>query len=386
MRHSTGFQTESFILISIIALSHVQNVLAFTQCYYPDGSIPVDYLWEPCTGAKFSSCCVPSEGDVCQPDGTCYYPPTGFSYRGACTDQTFKDPSCNEDLCVSGFETTWQWAIKCEGSSDTVCGSFENQAHSTPTCSASQSAITTGFLTKSPTTSAARFTAPPSLDLSRFSVITSSYTTIISAFAQTTTVTSTFASTFTSSISQTSKASTTSESLSSGTAAVAADASTGTSSTPPSPSNKAGAVTLTTGVLVAVIAGPILAIALCIGVFLLIRRRKSAKKNEAIRLNSANYPPPNGPTGADQVHPYEVDVNQASGPPKQQYGYFGPKVDTYEVDAQSTMMKEKTPAVGAVSEVGRTYQDDTRSPAPTYTEALLPVEMDATPSLRSQRR
>jgi len=141
-----------------------------------------------------------------------------------------------------------------------------------------------------------------------------------------------------------------------------------------------------TGVLVAIIVGPILAIAICIGVFLFIRKRRAAKKNEALRLNSANYPPSNGPVGADQVYPYEVDVNQASGPPHHQFGYYGPKIDTYEVDAHSTMRKEKTPVMSGVAEMGRPYQEDLRSPAPTYTEALMPVEMDATPSLRSQTR
>lgn len=80
-------------------------VLAFTQCYYPDGSIPTDYVWVPCTGATYSSCCVPSEGDVCQPDGLCYFPDEDMLYRGACTDRTWNDPSCNADICVTGMDT-----------------------------------------------------------------------------------------------------------------------------------------------------------------------------------------------------------------------------------------------------------------------------------------
>ncbi|KAH7327166.1 hypothetical protein BKA65DRAFT_510076 [Rhexocercosporidium sp. MPI-PUGE-AT-0058] len=391
MRSSSFVNIESFVLFSFVVLSQVQSALAFAQCYYPDGSIPTDYIWEPCTGAEFSSCCVPSEGDICQPDGLCYYPMTGQAYRGACTDRTFKDPSCNEDICVAGFETTWQWAIQCEGSSDVLCGTFENLSHALPTCTASAATVTTGFQTTRPTTTAGRYTPPPSLDPNRFTVITSSYTTIITATAQTTTLTSTFESTTTSSIGQSAIESgkTTGKSGSgSGTAAGASSSPSGTSPAQSSSSAKAGAVTLTltTGVLVAIIAGPIIAIAICIGIFLFIRRRKTAKKNEAIRLDSANFPPPNGPVGADQVHPYEVDLNQVSGPPRQQYGYHGPKIDAHEVDAQSTMMKEKTPAVNGSQEVGRPYHEDLRSPAPTYTEALMPVELDATPSLSSQRR
>ncbi|KAK0113558.1 hypothetical protein ONS95_013809 [Cadophora gregata] len=311
-------------------------------------------------------------------------------YRGACTDRTFKDPSCNEDICVTGFETTWQWAVQCEGSSDILCGTYEDAYHALPTCSASAATVTTGFQTTRSTTTAGRYTPPPSLDTSRFTVITSSYTTIITATAQTTTRTSTFESTTTSAIAQSAIQSTeTTGKASSGSGTAAGASSTGTSPPKSSSSSSAGgAVTLTTGVLVAVIVGPILAIAICIGIFLFIRKRRAAKKNEAIRLNSANYPhpPPNGPVGADQVYPYEVDVNQASGPPRQQFNYYGPKVDTHEVDAQTTVMKEKTPAVSGVAAMQRPYHEDLRSPAPTYTEALMPVEMDATPSVRSQTR
>ena len=79
---------------------------AFTQCYYPDGSIPTDYIWEPCTGSQYSSCCIPTEGDICQENGLCYYPPNGEVYRGTCTDQTWDDPACPSNICVSGRHHT----------------------------------------------------------------------------------------------------------------------------------------------------------------------------------------------------------------------------------------------------------------------------------------
>ena len=103
---------------------------------------------------------------------------------------------------LKGFETTWQWAIECEGSSDILCGTYEDAYHAFPTCSASAATVTTGFQTTRSTTTAGRYTPPPSLDTSRFTVITSSYTTIITATAQTTTRTSTFESTTTSAIAQ----------------------------------------------------------------------------------------------------------------------------------------------------------------------------------------
>jgi hypothetical protein len=92
-------------LISALAfgLVELKPVLAFTQCYYPDGSIPTDYVWEPCTGSEFSSCCIPSEGDICQEDGLCYYPSNEQVYRGACTDRTWNDPSCPSNICVNSM-------------------------------------------------------------------------------------------------------------------------------------------------------------------------------------------------------------------------------------------------------------------------------------------
>ncbi len=130
---------------------------------------------------------------------------------------------------------------------------------------------------------------------------TSTYTAILTADAQTTTLTSIFQSTFTSTI---------------GSAAAvisgAKPSSTGVSSQPLS----RGHVRLPTGVLVGiVVAAIIIASGTSVGILFLLRRR-STKKLEAIRLNSATYPPPNGPVGADQVYPYEVDVNEISGLPQ----------------------------------------------------------------------
>lgn len=90
--------------LSIVAFLQflVASSLAFTQCYYPDGSIPTDYFYEPCTGGEHSSCCIPTEGDICQDNGLCYLPEVGSAFRGACTDRTWNDPSCPVDICVNG--------------------------------------------------------------------------------------------------------------------------------------------------------------------------------------------------------------------------------------------------------------------------------------------
>jgi hypothetical protein len=101
MPQRTFFHTKSFFWSCAFALSHVHVASAFRQCYYPDGSIPTDYDWEPCTGAQYSSCCIPSEGDICQENGLCYYPAEELDYRGTCTDPTWTDPSCPQ-ICVNG--------------------------------------------------------------------------------------------------------------------------------------------------------------------------------------------------------------------------------------------------------------------------------------------
>lgn len=73
----------------------------FVQCYYPDGSIPTDYIYVACTNNAVSSCCIPSEGDICQDSGLCYYPPSGSLFRGACTDKTWDSSDCPQ-VCVAG--------------------------------------------------------------------------------------------------------------------------------------------------------------------------------------------------------------------------------------------------------------------------------------------
>jgi hypothetical protein len=101
MRQPTFFDTKSLFWSCAFALSQVNVASAFAQCYYPDGSIPTDYDWQPCTGAQYSSCCIPSEGDICQENGLCYFPDEGLDYRGTCTDITWTDPSCPQ-ICVNG--------------------------------------------------------------------------------------------------------------------------------------------------------------------------------------------------------------------------------------------------------------------------------------------
>lgn len=289
------------------------------------------------------------------------------------------------DGCHAGFETTWMWVAKCDagGRETTVCGTMSDNAHESATCANGAVTNTASIRTTQTASSAGRYTPPPSVDTAVYSVFTSTYTTAMTAKAQSTTLTTTFESTFTSAIGK---------AVVTGTATSAASTSTASESPIVAVGDqpKKGAVTLSTGVLVAIVVGPLLAIGISIAIFLFLRKKRSNRQGESIRLNSAgNYPPPNGPVGADQVHPYEVDVNEASGPKREFYGYKAPKVETYEIDDRTAAMRGEKVArekLAVATELGVHGHEAILSPAPTYHEAMMPVELDGTSSVRAPSR
>jgi hypothetical protein len=238
-------------------------------------------------------------------------------------------------------------------------------------------------MTTTPTTTAGRYTPPPSIDTKIYSVYTSEYTVTLTADDQTTTLTSTYASTFTSKIG----------------AAAASITGTGTGISIPlasgsSSSNSKGAVTLSIGALVGIIVAVIALLTVGLVTAVILRSKHMKKKEEAIRLNSSSPPPPNGPVGRDQVYPYEAPANEVEDVErlKRKYGYVGPKVDTYEIDDHGVYGRggEKTAAVGAgrvgVAEMRGEDGEVLRSPAPEYSVAVMPVELDASPSVHSPSR
>lgn len=81
------------------------------------------------------------------------------------------------------------------------------------------------------------------------------------------------------------------------------------------------------------------------------------------------------------MYPYEVPENEVSALPKK-YTHVAPKVDTYEIDDRNAMMRGEKVGLG----MEERREEELRSPAPTYSEALMPVELDATPSLRGANR
>lgn len=127
-------------------------------------------------------------------------------------------------------------------------------------------------------------------------------------------------------------------------------------------------------------------------------RKKSKKDKNAIELLSAgndnlaaDTPPSNGPVGAAQVFPYEVDANESKDAKANQYVYRGPKVDTYEVSGTHGLTRdEKTwrEQGPTVNEMGLDEAEvrSPRSPAPMYSENIMPVELDGTSASKSIQR
>jgi len=268
-------------------------------------------------------------------------------------------------LSNAGFETTWNWAIQCDnpnGSDTWACGTVDpDGTHEPPdniTCPSPDSAQT-AFVTTQTTTSVGLYTPPPTVNTKIYSVYTSQYTATLTADELSTTLTTTYASTFTSKID-----------------AVAATSGTkipiAISTTTSSSADGKGGVTLSIGALVGIIILVIVLLTLGLGTAVIIRNKRLKKKEDAIRLNSAvEQPPPNGPVGRDQVYPYEVAANEVHGG---KYGdYSGAKVEAFEIGDHGVY--------GGGGEKG-----EVRSPAPAYSVAAMPVELDGSPGVYASSR
>ncbi|KAF2810127.1 uncharacterized protein BDZ99DRAFT_570749 [Mytilinidion resinicola] len=85
------------------------------SCYYPDGTFPTDYIYTPCTGDTYSSCCIASEGDQCLSNGLCEYPGGDYVFRGACTDKTWEAPECFQHCKTGDSSDTYDTLVSCGG-------------------------------------------------------------------------------------------------------------------------------------------------------------------------------------------------------------------------------------------------------------------------------
>jgi len=176
------------------------------------------------------------------------------------------------------------------------------------------------FVTTSTTasnTKPTRYTSPPPLDTSKYTVYTETYTAGVSAWIQTTTYTTTWESTITSELSistATTRSVITSQQVSGTGTANIADF---TSLTVGTGQNNKGGITLSPGVLAAVIAGPIVGLGILAYLLFYFRARRKLKRGDAgdsQRLDSSAGPE-NGATGAAQVNPYEVPATEACSRP-----------------------------------------------------------------------
>lgn len=139
-------------------------------------------------------------------------------------------------------------------------------------------------------------------------------------------------------------------------------------------------VTISIGTLVAIGVGVLVAILIGLAIIFYVRHKKQVfKKSEAIKLDNTNFPPPNGPVGDDQIYPYEAPVNEVMSPTKK-HMYASPRLDTYEMDDRTAIMREKRD--NGVVEM-HTDEGGLRSPAPAYYESIMPAELDGTSSFHS---
>lgn len=90
----TMFSSPQARTVAVVVLLAASSTAMAQSCYYPDGSLPTDYEYVPCTGDSVSSCCIPSEGDVCLASGACYYKSRNYPFRGACTDKSWTSSKC----------------------------------------------------------------------------------------------------------------------------------------------------------------------------------------------------------------------------------------------------------------------------------------------------
>ncbi|OIW26991.1 hypothetical protein CONLIGDRAFT_717166 [Coniochaeta ligniaria NRRL 30616] len=236
-------------------------VIVAATCYYPDGSVAGSYNWVPCksTGTA-STCCIPSEGDVCMEDGLCNW--VGYYYfRGACTDQTWQDPSCAQ-VCQGDSPTSWISLQKCT-SGDYCCGSgcCTDGTSSQFALNATATVAFTSTSTSSTATTSKKTTTTTS---STRTTSTSSTTTLASTALASTGVTVTAAS------------------------ATSTSGSGGNGGSSGGSSNKDLGVALGVG-----LAGSIIGVACAVAVFLLIRRDKKRKQQAA----EAGLLAPSAPAG-----------------------------------------------------------------------------------------
>lgn len=230
------------------------------------------------------------------------------------------------NLCT-GNEATWAWASPCAKNNTTpskpdayACGNVEDGRKIQGICpTAAQSTYYEFFVTTSttaPNTKPTRYTSPPPLDTSKYTVYTETYAATVSAWVQTTTFTTKWESTFTSTLAQSTSAPNSQATGTQGGATGSASAAQVTSLTPDTSRKDKGGIVISPGVLAAAIAGPVVGLAILGWILWYLRSKRKQNRGDAagsVRLDSSG--PENGPVGAAQVNPYEVPATEARSRP-----------------------------------------------------------------------
>ncbi|KAF2266350.1 hypothetical protein CC78DRAFT_531745 [Lojkania enalia] len=98
--------------LSCVLLSSYLFWRTDASCYYPDGSFPDDYIYVPCSGDEFTSCCILGE-DQCLSNGLCYYSWSDSMYRSACTDQSWNSTNCFQHCKTGDYASNRDELVHC---------------------------------------------------------------------------------------------------------------------------------------------------------------------------------------------------------------------------------------------------------------------------------
>ncbi|KAI9856839.1 MAG: hypothetical protein M1824_005212 [Vezdaea acicularis] len=114
MRTSREYSASALSLFSLLLSSTLYSTAQAQICYYPNGLVPTDYDYVPCTGDSTSSCCIPSEGDICLSNGLCQFgKDSTYYFRGACTDKTWAKNGGCPSYCATTNSEGWEKLVRC---------------------------------------------------------------------------------------------------------------------------------------------------------------------------------------------------------------------------------------------------------------------------------
>ncbi|KAI9830953.1 MAG: hypothetical protein M1826_004069 [Phylliscum demangeonii] len=109
------------LALALLARRAVAQAGNTTRCYTPNGSFDRDGF--PCNvtaanNGDGTSCC--RANDVCYSSGICYQGWSGVTYRGTCTDASFKSKNC-PSMCLDKVTDGQPWIQQCWVQKNIAC-------------------------------------------------------------------------------------------------------------------------------------------------------------------------------------------------------------------------------------------------------------------------